>query len=52
MRIAIAEDAAVIRAGLAEILADRGEHDVLALMAKGRSGAIADRLVVTQGTAG
>jgi len=27
MRIVIAEDAAVIRAGLAEILADRG-HDI------------------------
>ena len=29
MRIVIAEDSAVVRAGLAEILADRG-HDVVA----------------------
>lgn len=57
MRIVIAEDSAVLRAGLAEILSPRAsalavltprERDVLALMAEGRSnGAIAGILVVS-----
>ena len=55
MRIVIAEDSAVVRAGLAEILADSGYEVVAALgsaedlMAEGRSNAaIAGILVVSE----
>ena len=36
MRVVIAEDSAVVRAGLAEILADRG-HDVVAAVGDGEA---------------